>query len=328
MLNIKKASELCKLLVDLRPFFAVISKAKTAKIVRNIVDLVSKIPNTTKLQIDLCKEVIAWTKQEKRTFLRQRLETKLASLYLETRDYHGSLSLLTALLREVKRLDDKNLLVEIQLLESQVHHSLRNIPKAKAALTAARTAANSIYCPPPLQAQIDMQSGTLHCEEKDFKTAYSYFYEAFEAYNSLDDPLAVQALKYMLLAKIMVGTPEDVQAIIHGKLALKYAGSQIETMRAVAEAYKNRSLKAFEDANTTYKTEIEQDELVKSHLHELYETLLEQNLCRIIEPFSCIEINHAASLIGLSVETVERKLSQMILDKKNFKVYLTKEQED
>ena len=54
-----------------------------------------------------------------------------------------------------------------------------------------------------LQAEIDMQSGILHCEEHDYKTAYSYFFEAFEGYNSQDHEFAVRALKLMLLTKIM-----------------------------------------------------------------------------------------------------------------------------
>lgn len=73
--------------------------------------------------------------------------------------YEDALKLGSSLLYELKKLDDKALLVEVQLLESKVYHSLGNLPKSRAALTSARTTANGIYCPPKLQAALDLQSG-------------------------------------------------------------------------------------------------------------------------------------------------------------------------
>lgn len=314
--NTNQASKVSDLLKSLRPFFSTIAKAKTAKIVRGLLEAVSKAKDAAELQFNLCKETIAWCREEKRTFLRQRVEGRLASLYLTNSRYNEALNIITDLLREVKRLDDKAHLLEIQLVESRIHHALRNIPKARAALTSARTTANAIYVPLGLQAEIDMQAGIIAAEEKDYKTAYSYFYEGFEGFMSLEDKLAVNNLKYMLLCKIMTGNAEDVSGIVNGSVALKYSGRDVDAMMAVAKAHSARSLEEFEKTLKDYKQELSDDPIVHAHLNSLYDTLKEQNLLRIIEPFSRVEISHVAELINLELHDVESKLSQMILDKK------------
>ena len=136
---------------------------------------------------------------------------------------------------ELKRKDDKQLIVESQLVESKVYHALENLPKSKAALTAVKTTANSIYVVPMLQAEIDMMSGLIAADERDYNTAYSYFYETFEGYRSMNElTLAGNAFKFILFSKIMARSPDDAMNLINSSISLKFQNRDVEAMKAVA----------------------------------------------------------------------------------------------
>jgi 26S proteasome regulatory subunit N6 len=319
------------------PFFSNVTKAKTAKVVRAVLETVCTLaPNELEMQSKVCKDIATWCVSEKRTFLRQRVEAKHAYVLFQLGRYAEALSLLENLLLELKKLDDKNLLVEVHLVESRVHHGLRGMAKAKAALTASRTNANAIYVPPALQSQIDLMSGVLHCEEGDYDTAHSYFLEAFEQLDQLDDrERAMPCLKYMMLCKILDGLTKalgisatgatgiktdrnaaDISGMISGRRGVKYAGRDVEAMSAIANAASSRSLRGYESVIHKYPRELQDDVLIKHHLGTLREQLLESNLIRIIEPYSCVQIDHVSTLIEMPLDVVEKKLSQMILDGK------------
>ena len=247
-----------------------------------------------KKQLRVCREQAAWARAEKRTFLRQRLDARLAGLLLRAGDVAGALRILSALASEVKRLDDKLLLVDVHLLESRAHRALRDLPRSRATLTAARAAAASTYVPPAQQAELDAQSGALHADERDYRTAFSYFYEAFDALAPLSGAAAstssgaaaegpgagagarapvaetaaaqltaqhrrgaAAALKHMLLCKVMMGDAAEVPGLVAAKAGSRFAGRDVDALQAVAAAHAARSLSALDKALSDWREELE-----------------------------------------------------------------------
>ena len=82
--------------------------------------------------------------------MRHRVQINLAALFLEKKKFKLSFEIVEKLLKEIRKIDDKHLLVEILILESKIWHQLENVPKAKSSLTAAKASANAIYCSPLL----------------------------------------------------------------------------------------------------------------------------------------------------------------------------------
>lgn len=313
----KQTAQLIALLQSIRAFFEVLPKAKTTNIVRRIFDNIFAAGATIDERLAVCKDTIAWAREEKRTFLRHRIELRLAEVHFEKHEALEALAVINALLKEIRRLDDRLLLVDAHLLESKVYYSIKNFSKSRAALVSARTNANSIYCPPLAQAEIDMQSGLLHAEERDFKTAFSYLFEAFEGFHSLGDRArqARAALRYMILSKISTENPDELRAVLTSKSVLEYKGRDIDALRQIAQAYQKEDTRLYTTVLRDF-SDVLDDPIVRRHLDDMYDALLEKHILKTILPYNRVQIAHIADLLGLQPDLIEARCSQMILDKK------------
>lgn len=184
-------------------------------------------------------------------------------------------------------------------------------------MTACRAAANAIYCNPLLQASIDNQAGIVNAQDKDFKTAYSYFYESFEVYQQNNNTQeALRNFEYMTLCKILMNSNDEVFGLMNGKFGIKYSGPEVNFLKQVATAHKKKNLVDFQAVIAANEAVVKADPIVESHVQDLYENLLELNLLKVIKPYSKVQLAHVSKTVNLPLSIVQAKLSEMILDKK------------
>jgi 26S proteasome regulatory subunit N6 len=308
------------LLVHLRDYFVTVPKARVAFQVRLVIQSLRKVPSTQALQVRLCQEWIQWSIAEDRALLRQRLETELSEILLEQGEYKQALEVLGRLSPELRKGDHKSHLIEVHLIESRAYRGLGDFNRAKASLTAARTNAAAVYTSPTLQGQLDLESGIIFTAERDYRTANSYFSEAFDAFANSNDARAVDALKYGLLCKILDDRPSETSAMVASSAltVAKFSGSKdaLEAMLDIAKAAEAKSLFQLHEVLERRRAELEADPVVASNLKNLNDNLEEQHLLRVVKPYSAVELSRIAELIGLQLESVQSRLVQMILDQK------------
>jgi 26S proteasome regulatory subunit N6 len=326
------AQALATFIRRLEPVWVSFPRAKSAKLIKDLLAFFDRLPTASEPTHDegcrqkseqqrLLEELIDWCERDQRAFLKQSLQLRLAELFLTQRQFTECLQLTEELILHFRRLDDKLSLVQANLLLSRAYFALKNVAKSRAALTAARTNANAVYCPPELLGRIDLQTGLLHAEETDFSPAFSYFVESLDNFClAQQHPLGKRALKYQLLCKIMLGARlEELDALCAGKNARHYhplEEREVQAMRAIGEAYQTRSIGRLESALDAYPDALGYDPIIQSHFAALYDKLLEQNILKIIANHERIHLATIAAQLHLehNLAAVEGKLCQMIID--------------
>uniref|UniRef100_A0A8R1HL94 Probable 26S proteasome regulatory subunit rpn-6.2 n=1 Tax=Caenorhabditis japonica TaxID=281687 RepID=A0A8R1HL94_CAEJA len=317
----KDISGIRTLVESVRKFYDLVGKARASKLIRDIVEHALTIDQGKDEKIGLLKNCIEWAKTNKREFLRRSLQSRLMRLYNDVGMFVDAQKLGQDLSKELKKLEDRELLIEVSVEESKSAFNLNNLAKAKTTLLTAKTSTNSAFASPQLQAVVDLQSGVLYsAEERDYKTSFSYFYEAFEGFRSIGDKKsATGALKYMIMCKIMLNENEQVPALMATKETLPFKDDpRIVAIRAMSDAFRKRSLKDFMKALKDHKKELLEDKVVSVHSKNLERNMLEKEISRVVEPYSEIELSYIARVIGMTVAPVEKAIARMILDRKMY----------
>ncbi|EAA20672.1 putative 26S proteasome subunits [Plasmodium yoelii yoelii] len=96
-INKKDIDNLINFTTSNENYFSVLPQAKTAKLIRNIVEKISKkIRNISTLYL-IFKKYMNWAYEKKRNFLRCRIEVKIIILFILKQKYKTALSLIERL---------------------------------------------------------------------------------------------------------------------------------------------------------------------------------------------------------------------------------------
>jgi 26S proteasome regulatory subunit N6 len=312
---------------ELQNYFKLISEIKEIKNTNNtflvkLTDkLIAKLKKRKELLDDvvkICEEITKFCDETNNISMKSKIQTRLAEVYYIHEHYAKALEICNKVIFDLKRYEDNLGLIQLLLLESKIYYVTNGISKSKAALTSVKTLVTKVYVEPKLQANIDMQAGILAAHEKDFNLAYSYFFEAFDVYNIPNQKRrnkGLRAFQYMIMSKIVGDHIEEVNNVVLSKQGKDYLGKEVDALRSIESAVKENSIKLLKE-NIEKNQEYFKDPIIRYHINNLHNDLLEKNLIKIIKPYSVVEIDFVAKSIGLNYQDVLNKLRQMILDKK------------
>jgi 26S proteasome regulatory subunit N6 len=312
---------------DNKSYFRLIGEVKEIKNTNNtfLVKITDKLISKYKKRKDLlddiikvCEDITNFCDKTNNISMKSKIQTRLAEVYYIHEHYAKALEICNKVIFDLKRYEDNLGLIQLLLLESKIHYATNGISKAKATLTSVKTLITKVYVEPKLQANIDMHAGILAAYEKDFNLAFSYFFEAFDVYNIPNKKRknkGLRAFQFMILSKILGDHLDEVNNVVLSKQGKDYYGKEVEALRSIEAAIREKSIKLLKE-NIEKNKEYFTDPIIRYHIDNLHNDLMEKNLIKIIKPYSVVEIDFVAKCIGLSYQDVLNKLRQMILDKK------------
>ncbi|VDM73537.1 unnamed protein product, partial [Strongylus vulgaris] len=118
----------------------------------------------------------------------------------------------------------------------------------------------------------------------------------------------------------MLNEADSIPLLLATKVLQPVQGREVDAMKCMAEAFKERSLSKFNKCLKEYNKELMNDPVVSAHSRQLRDSMLEKEIARVIEPYSEIDLAHIQQCVGLTSKQIEKAVCTMLLDKKFYGV--------
>lgn len=292
-----------------------VSTARLTKIIKKTLFLLPS--DNIEGVLGLVTLFVTWAEKTNRKLLSYDLECKRINALLRMKMIDECLSAIKKMLVNLKKIDDKENQIMLYVCECKAYYELRDLSRSRTSLTSARAMAVSTYCPSLLQAHIDLLSGMLICDDHFYSTAFSYFLEAIDGFTTSKEPEnTLTAIRYLILSKIITKKHDEIGALLRSKPIVNFINDRVVlAFLEINESYKNRNLESYQRIINQYSSILGADSFIKKHLEHLYGVLFENNILKIIEPYSNISIAQIANQINFPGDVIEEKIRKMILDK-------------
>lgn len=295
-----------------------ITKATASVLLKHALDAMELNLQHSDDTVQVYNHALSWASQKKRNLLVLDLKMRKAEALLALDRLKDCLGLLSETEKTLKKIDDKMGLVKLYYLESKVYYKLRNLPRAKSSLTLSRSTSTMVYCPPLVQAKMDLLNSMYLTDEREYKTAAAYALDAVEGFAlAKDAKLGVVSVRYLLLMKIMENKPRELQTLLAHKHVSPYRKDGcVEMLCKVAKCVSERNLKKCNDIIEANAEEVSGDRFMSVHLVFLCDSLIDANVLKVIEPYSAVRVEYIAHALGFDTATIENRLRRMILDER------------
>ncbi|KAH9385159.1 26S proteasome regulatory subunit N6 [Nematocida major] len=312
-------SERTDLLLDTVANTSKISKPSIAILLKKALDVLEQNSAPLPERIRIYNRLIEWAEKNKRSLLKIDFDIRKIEGLLLMGEHNDALRLISETVQVLKKADDKLALVKLYYLESKVFYALKNISKAKSSLTLSKSTATFVYCPPFLQAKIDLLSSMYSADEKEYTISTGYIIEALDGFVlSHDAKMTVLCCRYLILIKIMNGKAAEIESLLQSKDAFVQSRDDecIKILCSIGKCVLDRDLRKCRSIVYENMSLIESDEFLMNHLKSLCDSLIDSNILKIIEPYSNINIEYIGNVLNFSLDVIENRLRRMILDEK------------